>query len=243
MSSKKFVRSEMLPLKWCDGCGINSFFYMTADVFEELEKEGKNFVVVSGIGCTGRVAAHFNLDSVHGLHGRAIPLAVGVKQGNPKLDVVVISGDGDLLEIGIGHFVHSARRNDNITIICNSNEVFGMTGGQVSPTTRLGAKTITTPQGNLKEPINIQDILLSNKNYFYARTSHIFPQHFKDVLKQAINHKGFSFVEVISPCVINFSRRLGQGVSDIMADLRSEYKIIETGEKLRKGELGVVKND
>ncbi len=239
MSSQRFVRKEMLPLGWCPGCGLHILFYATCEVLDELDKT--NTIIVSGIGCTGRGAAYFNLDSVHGIHGRAIPLAVGIKRINPNLEVIVFSGDGDLLGIGGNHLIHAARRNEDITVICNDNEVFAMTGGQLSPTTRKGGITITTPEGSTIQPINTQGILLSNKKYFYARTSPIFKEHFKKCLKEALEYKGFSFIEVISPCIINYARKMGKNAADMFKEIKEKYKIQGENRPLKDNELGIVK--
>lgn len=229
----------MLPLGWCPGCGLHILFYATCEVLDELDKT--NTIIVSGIGCTGRGAAYFNLDSVHGIHGRAIPLAVGIKRINPNLEVIVFSGDGDLLGIGGNHLIHAARRNEDITVICNDNEVFAMTGGQLSPTTRKGGITITTPEGSTIQPINTQGILLSNKKYFYARTSPIFKEHFKKCLKEALEYKGFSFIEVISPCIINYARKMGKNAADMFKEIKEKYKIQGENRPLKDNELGIVK--
>ena len=226
----------MLPLKWCPGCGIYTIFNTMCEILGELKED---VVVVSGIGCTGRIAAYFNLGSVHVTHGRAIPVAVGIKKANPKLKVIVISGEGDLLSIGGNHFLHSALRNDDITVICNNNEVFGMTGGQKSPTTRKGAKTRTTLGGNISNPMNIQGIVVSNEKYFYARTSSFLMEHMKATVKKAINHKGFSFTEIVSPCIENFVKKQGMTLKDVLEEIKN-YKISNTNKILDKDEFGVV---
>jgi 2-oxoglutarate ferredoxin oxidoreductase subunit beta len=239
MNYQELIKKEMLPLKWCPGCGIHTIFYTMCEILGDLKDE---VVIVSGIGCTGRIAAHFNLGSVHVTHGRAIPVAVGIKKANPKLKVIVISGEGDLLSIGGNHFLHSALRNDDITVICNNNEVFGMTGGQKSPTTRIGGKTRTTITGNIFEPMNIQKIILSNKKYFYARTSTFLKEHLKETIIQAINHPGFSFTEIVSPCIENFVKKQGQTLKDTMDEIKN-YKISRENRILNEKEFGVVKND
>lgn len=241
MDYQKFVRKSALPLKWCPGCGLHLLFHTTCEVLNELNLT--NTVIVSGIGCTGRGAGYFNLDSVHGLHGRAIPLAVGIKKANPKLNVVVFSGDGDLLSIGGNHLLHAARRNDDVTVICNSNEVFAMTGGQLSPTTRMGGITATTLEGNAIPPINVQDIIATNEKYFYARTSVIFKDHLKKVLTRAMKHRGFAFVENISPCIVNYGRRMGMATAaEVFADVKKRYEISKGGKILKDNELGIVKS-
>ncbi|MFH1592063.1 MAG: thiamine pyrophosphate-dependent enzyme [Candidatus Woesearchaeota archaeon] len=239
MGFQEFVRKEMLPLGWCNGCGLHILFYSLCELFDELNKT--NTVIVSGIGCTGRGAAYFNLDSVHGLHGRAIPLAVGIKRANPKLDVVVFSGDGDILGIGGNHLIHAARRNENITVICNDNEVFAMTGGQLSPSTRLGGVTTTTPKGSVIQPLNTQGILLSNKKYFYARSSPVFKTHLKKCLRESLSYEGFSLVEVVSPCLVNYSKRAGKGLDEVFKEIKDKFEICEENRTLKDNEFGIVK--
>jgi 2-oxoglutarate/2-oxoacid ferredoxin oxidoreductase subunit beta len=238
MSSKDFVNEAVI--KWCTGCGLNSMFYSTCAVLDELKL--KNTVIVSGIGCSGRAASYFNLDTIHSMHGRAIPTAAGVKTANPKLNVVVFSGDGDLLSIGGNHLLHAARRNDNITVICNSNEVFGMTGGQASPTTRKGGITLTTPEGNTANKINIQPIVTSNEKYFYARTTPAHPEHLTKCLTEAMEHQGFAFVEVINPCYVNFGRRNNISTpKEILTYLRTTFNI-SASTRLAENQLGIIKN-
>jgi len=187
--------------KWCIGCGLYALFNYL------IQSIPKNTVVVSGIGCTGRVTQHLNLDAVHTPHGRAIPVAVGIKRANPKLNVIVISGDGDLQGIGGNHLIHAARRNEDITIICNNNQVLAMTGGQLSPTTKKGAITKTSPKGNIYQPLNIKSIITSNNHYFFATTTHMHKEHSINTIKKAIKHKGFSYIENISPCLIHYGKK------------------------------------
>jgi len=239
MSLKKLIRTEAFPAGWCPGCGLHVLFHSLCGVLDNLNL-GKA-IIVSGIGCTGRGAGYFNLDSVHGLHGRAIPLAVGIKKANPKLKVVVFSGDGDLLGIGGNHFLHSARRNDEITVICNSNEVFGMTGGQASPTTALGGITKTTPGGNTVPPIDVQATLRANKKYFYARSSPFFKDHLEKCLTTALQHKGFAFVEVISPCLVNYARKNGHDLASLSKEIKSKYEVHQKNGLLKDNQLGMVK--
>ena len=238
MSWQKFVKKEIQPFGWCPGCALYTLFYATAEVLDELRQE--NTVVVSGIGCSGRGAAYFNLDTVHGAHGRAIPLAVGVKTANPKLNVMVFSGDGDLLGIGGNHLLHSARRNDNLTVICYRNELFAMTGGQAGPTTRINETTVTSPQGNKFDSINVQGIITANQKYFYARTSTVFKDHLKQSLKQAIKHQGFSFVEVVFPCLTNYIKKTGKTLKEITDEVVGKYKISTKNKLLKNNELGII---
>jgi len=231
-----YSRKEIKP-QWCLGCGAHILFHTSCEAFKELNVSP---IIVSGIGCTARGAAYFNLNSIHGVHGRAIPIALGVKYADPKLKVLVFSGDGDLTGIGGNHLIHAARRNDDIMVICNDNEVFGMTGGQLSPTTKKGAFTTTTPEGSKFSPINLQGIITSNKKYFYARTSPMYKDHLKKCLKEALKHKGFSFIEVVSPCIISYKKQVGGNAADAFKEIRLRYKICEENRLLKDDELGIV---
>jgi 2-oxoglutarate ferredoxin oxidoreductase subunit beta len=239
MNWQKFINQKAQPFGWCSGCGLYGLFSAVCQELGELELS--KTVVVSGIGCAGRGAGYFNLDTVHGLHGRAIPIAIGIKRANPKLKVIVFSGDGDLLGIGGNHLLHAAIRNDDLTVVCNVNEVFGMTGGQASPTTPLGAITATTPRGNTISPINIQGILLSNPKYFYARSSPVFNGHLRKCLKEAIGHRGFSFVENISPCIVNYARKMNKDIAEISEEIKNRYTLTSGNRPLSDSEMGIVK--
>lgn len=239
MAYKDYKRPGVEPI-WCLGCGLHVVFTQLSSLFDELEMEP---IVLSGIGCTGRTAGYFNLDTVHGLHGRIIPLAEGVKRARKDKEVIVVSGDGDLLSIGGNHLLHTSRRNINMTVICVNNSVYGLTGGQLSPTTPKGAKTKTTPGGSKIEPIDAQRILMSNKKYFYARTTPVHVKHMKEVVKQAIEWEGFAFVEIISLCLETIGKTMGLKKPSKMYNwLEENFRIVENKQVLDDFELGVVKN-
>ena len=240
MASKDYLRPGVTPI-WCVGCGLHVVFNQLLKTFDELKLEP---IVLSGIGCTGRSAGYFNLDSVHGLHGRIIPLAEGVKRARKDKEVVVISGDGDLLGIGGNHFLHSSRRDINIAVICVNNSVYALTGGQLSPTTKKGTITKTTPKGSEIEAIDSQKVLMSNKRYFYARTTPIHTDHMKKVIKQAIEWNGFAFVEIVTICLETIGKTMGLNKPAKMYQwLKENYKIVENKDRLDEFELGVVKHD
>ncbi len=242
MSEKDWIKWDRYPSLWCGGCGIGIMAKYIAKAFEELGYSKDEVIVVSGIGCTGRVAGYLNVDSVHGLHGRAVPLAEGIKEGNKKLKVVVISGDGDLLGIGGNHLLHTARRNVDITVICYNNEIYGMTGGQMAPTTKLESFTVTSPFGCEYNPVNAHKLISSNRNYFYARSSVWHVDHMKNVVKEALSHEGFSFVEVIAYCITNNGLRTGfKDAHDMITTIKKMYKPSE--EVKEETDLGVDKSD
>ncbi|MEE9558307.1 MAG: thiamine pyrophosphate-dependent enzyme [Candidatus Brocadiales bacterium] len=238
---KRYLKEKNLPTPWCPGCGNGIVLKSACDSFDELNLDTSKTVVVSGIGCSGRSAGFFNLDSVHTAHGRAIPMAEGIKTANENLNVIVMSGDGDLLGIGINHLVHASRRNTPITIVCFSNEIYGMTGGQVSPTSPRGAFTLTTPDGSPDIPINIQAIIKAH-NSFYARTSTFHVKHLKKCIVAALRHPGFAFVEVVCQCIVNNGRRIGfkDGYSMLM-DYKKRYLINDYADFLGDHEIGITR--
>jgi 2-oxoglutarate ferredoxin oxidoreductase subunit beta len=162
--------------------------------------------VVSGIGCTGRVAGYVKLDSFHTTHGRAIPFATGLKLANPELDLVVFSGDGDLVAIGGNHLIHAARRNIDMTVICVNNFSYGMTGGQVGPTAPLEARTTTTPYGNFESPFNLPNLVSASGASYVARWTTLHVRQLEKAIAEAMKKPGFSFIEVIAPCPVTYGR-------------------------------------
>ena len=150
-----YLRQDRIPHIWCPGCGIGTSLNCFCRALTESELDLDKVAIVSGIGCTGRTAGYLNLDSFHTTHGRAIPFATGLKLANPELNVVVYSGDGDLFAIGGNHFFHAARRNMDLLVVCVNNFTYGMTGGQVAPTTPTGPTQTTMPYGNFEVPFNL----------------------------------------------------------------------------------------
>ncbi|UCF94230.1 MAG: 2-oxoacid:acceptor oxidoreductase family protein [Desulfobacterales bacterium] len=204
------LRGERLPHIWCQGCGLGTALTTFLGALQWLEKHQgwdlDKVCVVSGIGCTGRVAGYIRLDSFHTTHGRAIPFATGLKLANPELKVVVFSGDGDIAGIGGNHFIHAARRNLDITVICVNNFNYGMTGGQVGPTTPHGARAVTTPYGNFEYPFNLPYLAAAGGASFMARWTVLHVRRLEWTLREALGHPGFSFVEIIAPCSTSYAR-------------------------------------
>ncbi len=207
------LRVDRLPHIWCPTCGIGTAASCFVTAVEETEIPTENFAVISGIGCTGRVAGYVKLDSFHTTHGRAVPFGVGLHLAKPNMKVVVISGDGDLMSIGGNHFLHTARRNIDITIICVNNFIYGMTGGQLAPTTPLTAKTTTSPYGSFEYPINVPYIAAACGAVYVARWTVLHIKRLTRAIKEAILKPGFSVVEIIAPCSTLYARknRLGTG--------------------------------
>lgn len=201
------LRIDRIPHIWCPGCGIGTAFSSSLIAMRESGIDLEKTVMVSGIGCSGRGAGYVNLDSYHTTHGRAIPFATGMKLANPELNVVVFSGDGDLFAIGGNHFIHAARRNVDLTVICVNNFNYGMTGGQVAATTPLKAKTTTTPVGNPDTPFNLPLLAYASGATYVARWTILHTRDLTESIEEALLNRGFSFIEVLSPCPVNYGRR------------------------------------
>ncbi len=195
-----FLRTEMIPHIWCEGCGNGIVLNCYVRALKDLDIDTSKVVTIAGIGCIGRVSGFTNTDSFHTTHGRAIAFATGVKLANPELKVVVISGDGDLFAIGGNHFIHAARRNMDIQVICANNFNYGMTGGQYGPTTPLDAWTPTTPYGNVEHPFNLVHLAAASGAVYVARWTTLHARRLTESIKTALQKEGFSFIEVITPC-------------------------------------------
>jgi 2-oxoglutarate ferredoxin oxidoreductase subunit beta len=214
---EEFLRMDRMPHIWCPGCGIGTTVNCFARALETSGLDLDKVAIVSGIGCTGRVAGYVRLDSFHTTHGRAIPFATGLGLANPGLKVVVYSGDGDLSAIGGNHFIHAARRNMDMTVVLVNNMIYGMTGGQVAPTTPTGATASTAPHGNFEETFSIPYLAESCGAVYVARWTSYHIRHLTKSIKEALAKKGFSLVEIIAPCPTLYSRRnkLGDGLEQM----------------------------
>jgi 2-oxoglutarate ferredoxin oxidoreductase subunit beta len=226
---EEFLRSERMPHIWCPGCGIGTTVNCFARALLQAKLDLDKVVVVSGIGCSGRVAGYVDLDSFHTTHGRAIPFATGMKLANPGLTVVVYSGDGDLAAIGGNHLIHAARRNVDLKVICINNFIYGMTGGQVGPTTPSGALTSTTPYGSSELPFNLPYLAESCGAVYVARWTAFHVRQITHSMVEAFRKRGFTFIEILSPCPTLYSRRnrLGDGLE--MMKYYKEASVVRHG--------------
>lgn len=203
----KYLRKDRLPTIFCAGCGngiaMNTFF----KGMEMAEIDFENLILVSGIGCSSRIPGYVECDSLHTTHGRPISFATGIKLANPQHDVAVFSGDGDAAAIGGNHLIHAARRNINITVICINNSIYGMTGGQISPTSPRGSYGTTAPYGALERPFSLSDLVAAAGGTYVARWTTAHPLQLSNAIKKGFLNKGFSFIEVISQCPTYYGRK------------------------------------
>ena len=189
------------PSWWCPGCGDYGVLSALKSALADLGKNPKDVAFVSGIGCSGKITGYLHSYAFHGVHGRALPVATAVKLANRDLTVIAAGGDGDGYAIGAGHFIHAVRRNPDVTYIVMDNQTYGLTKGQSSPTSQTGYVTGTSPNGHPEAPINGLAVALSAGATFLARGFSAHPKQLMELIKQAIQHKGFSVLEVESPCV------------------------------------------
>ena len=202
-----YLRDQKFPLIWCPGCGHGIVMKAILRAVDKVGFAKDDVVMVSGIGCSSRLPGYVDFNTLHTTHGRAIAFATGVKMANPDLHVIVVTGDGDATAIGGNHYIHAARRNIDLTVVLMNNYIYGMTGGQVSPTTPVGKRASTAPFGNLEPPFNISGLAEAAGASFVARSTAYHATQLESYIKKALDNKGFSVVEAMSPCPTVFGRR------------------------------------
>ncbi len=204
---EKYLKQDMFPTIFCPGCGAGSILNYTLQAIEKLQIDQDKLVFVSGIGCSSRLPNYVEAYGLHTTHGRAIAFATGIKVTNPDLTVIAIMGDGDCIGIGGNHLIHGIRRNIDITVIVANNMNYGMTGGQYSPTTPLDAKVSTAPAGNIEYPLNLAGLATVAGAPYVARWTTAHPYQCIGAIQKGLMKKGFSFIEIISPCPTQYGRR------------------------------------
>jgi 2-oxoglutarate ferredoxin oxidoreductase subunit beta len=247
---EKYIRYRTFPTPWCPGCGDGIILKAIAMAFSELKLEPDDIVVISGIGCSGRMPTFFNTNTLHVTHGRPLTFATGIKLAKRDKTVVVISGDGDALAIGGNHLIHAARRNIGIKMILINNGVYGMTGGQVSPLTPQKFITETTPYGNIEPKFMASELLIAARASFVARETVTRMLPLKNVIKKSFQHNGFSVVEVISNCHVNLGRKnkMKDPISmarwiDEKSVPKAKFDKLSPEEQAGKYPLGILKED
>ena len=234
MSSKlvnEYFRDENLPHIWCPGCSHGIVTRAIVKAIDELELDKDKVVIVSGIGCSSRAPGYLDFNTLHTTHGRALAFATGIKLANPELEVIVITGDGDASAIGGNHLIHAARRNINITTIVFNNNIYGMTGGQYSPTTPTGALGTTAPHGNIDKPFDIAQLAAAAGATYAARSTAYHTNQLIKYIKKGIQNKGFSLVEAASICPTYYGRKNKSGspvkMMEFLKDNYVDVKIID----------------
>jgi len=200
MATFKEFRNNVKP-NWCPGCGDFSVQASIQRAAANVGLEPDNLAVVSGIGCSGRISGYINSYGLHGIHGRSLPIAQGVKMANRDLTVIASGGDGDGFAIGLGHTIHAIRRNIDITYIVMDNQIYGLTKGQTSPRSDVGFKTKSTPQGSVESALSVMEMALTAGGTFVAQSFSSDLKELTSLIEQGIQHKGFSLINVFSPCV------------------------------------------
>ena len=203
----KYLRKEKMPHIWCAGCGHGIIMKAIIRAVDKQGLDPNRVVVVSGIGCVSRMPGYLDFNTLHTTHGRALAFATGVKMADPSLHVIAVMGDGDAIAIGGNHFIHACRRNIGITTIVANNYIYGMTGGQRSPTTPVGDNTSTTVYGNPDPPFDISALAIAAGASYVARTTTYHVQQIDRLIVQGLENSGFSMIEVIGPCFVAHGRR------------------------------------
>ncbi|MBE5901570.1 MAG: 2-oxoacid:ferredoxin oxidoreductase subunit beta [Lachnospiraceae bacterium] len=223
----KYMRPEHLPHIWCPGCGNGILMRDVAQAIDNLGLDHDKVVIVSGIGCSSRAAGYMDFNTIHTTHGRAIAFATGIKLANPELEVIVIAGDGDISAIGGNHLIHAARRNIGITVVVFNNNIYGMTGGQYSPTTPRGEKGTTAPYGNIDRSFDIAGLAYGAGASFAARGSSYHVQQTTAYIQQGILHKGFSIIDCASVCPTYYGRKNKKGSAVDMMKYQRDNAVMQ----------------
>ncbi len=235
----RYLRREILPTTFCVGCGGGTVLNAFTNAVDEMKLDPREMVCVTGIGCSSWIPSpYFLCDTLHTTHGRAIAFALGVKVMRPEMKVIIIAGDGDLAGIGGNHLIHAARRNIDISVFLVNNFIYGMTGGQVSPTTPFGVRTTTTPYRNVEHPFKIADVVAAAGGSYVARWTTYHPFQLMESMQIAIRKEGFSFIEIMSQCPVSYGKTTGmrEGI-DILKYLRDASVSVEDAKDRTEEEL------
>ena len=246
----EYLRTDKMPTLWCWGCGDG---VILKSVIRAIEKIGWNMddvCVVSGIGCSGRFSSYINCNTVHTTHGRTLPYATGIKLANPDKKVIVVGGDGDGLAIGGNHTIHASRRNIDLNYIIINNFIYGLTNSQTSPTTPQGMWTVTMSRGNIDPTFDACKLVEAAGASFVARETMLDPKKLERTLVKAFEHRGFSFVEVLSNCHVNFGRKNKMATAmanlewiDSISMAKTKFEKLEPEEQKGIFPLGILKHD
>jgi len=247
---EKYLRLQKMPTLWCWGCGDGVILKTFVRAIDKLGWNQDDVCVVSGIGCSGRFSSYVDFNTVHTTHGRTVAFATGIKLANPTKHVICVAGDGDALAIGGNHTIHGCRRNIDMTMIIINNFIYGLTNSQTSPTTPQGMWTVTQKAGNIDPTFNTCDLAIASGASFVARETMIEPKKLEKTMIKAMQHKGFSMVEVLSNCHINLGRK-NKMISamenlewiDSISMPKKKYDALSEEEQLNILPTGILKQD
>ena len=246
-SFEKYFRQNRLPHLWCPGCGNGTVMKTIVQAIEQKNLPQDETIIVSGIGCSSRASGYMDFDTLHTAHGRAIPFATGIKFADPKLHVIVITGDGDCTAIGGGHFIHGCRRNIDLTVVMFNNYIYGMTGGQESPTSPYGSFTATSPYGAIDRTFDSCALAISAGATFVARSTAFHVKHLVDMIARGLDNKGFSFIEAMTMCPTSYGRKNQQKTPAAMltwlrdhAAMKASWEKMSADKQAEKFPIGVL---
>lgn len=233
-----YFRMDKLPHIWCPGCGHGIIMKSVVEAIDELGLEKDKVCIVSGIGCSSRAPGYMDFNTLHTTHGRALAFATGIKMANPELHVIVMTGDGDCAAIGGNHLIHAARRNIDITTVVFNNNIYGMTGGQYSPTTPTKEKGTTAPYGNIDKNFDLCDLAKASGATYTGRATVYHAKMIKELVIKGVQNKGFSLVESLSVCPTYYGRKNRKGDAPQMMNLLKDNTInIKAAKKLNQEQL------
>lgn len=223
--AEKYLRTDSMPHIWCPGCGNGILMRDICMAIDRNELDRNNVCIVSGIGCSSRAAGYMDFNTIHTTHGRAIPVATGIKMARPDMKVIVITGDGDAVAIGGNHFIHAARRNLDLTVVVFNNNVYGMTGGQYSPTTPRGELGTTAPYGSIDQDFDVCKLAIAAGATFVGRGTAFHVLQTTRLIERGIKHKGLSVIDCVSVCPTYYGRKNKKGDAVDMLQWQKENTI------------------
>lgn len=247
VEKREYLREDKkFPHVWCAGCGFGTILGAIITAVDNLKLHRNDVAMVSGIGCSSRMPVYVDFNTLHTTHGRAIAFSTGLKLANPNLNLITVMGDGDAMAIGGNHFIHAARRNLDITALILNNYIYGMTGGQVSPTTPQDCFASTAPYGAVEQPFDVCGLAKGARAVFVARTAVYYVKQMENIITKAIRKKGFSVVEIVANCPTSYGRanKMGTGVDmlkwqkETLTPLK-KYERLSEKEKAEKIPMGI----
>jgi len=244
---REYLRDEAMPNVWCPGCGHGNVMAAVATAFDRAQLDLDDVVVVGGIGCASRMPFFLDTNAMHTTHGRALAFATGIKLARPKLTVLAVMGDGDALSIGGNHLIHACRRNIDLTALILNNGIYGMTGGQLAPTTPQGFRSTTSLMGSIEAPFDAVELALAAGASFVARTTTFDFDEMPRLIETALAHPGFALVEILSQCPTYFGRlnKLGAGraLLDYEKDTTAPLEVVTRDDLVGKLPIGVFREE